>query len=417
VLPAPSSLVLTQADSARAIASMYSVSLLATLPLVLVALGAIVIRRASAEARALLWRSAIVVLLVMFVGRQLPLHWMAWVVPSLLASPLIALGRLQVTADAPHVPGAADSYVPEVVLVLFVVYVAGVCMVLAPTVIAAIRHRRMRSSAARSSNDWASDVHDVCAHLGIRRAVRVFISTSASVPMTWGIWNPVVMLPAMAEHWSTEQRRMVLTHELAHVRAADWAFNLLARVTCALFWFHPGVWWIARSLREDCEIACDDRVIASGVRRSDYAELLVSAADMLPASHRTRAAALTLSNRRGLRARLATVLDTRHDVRPLARGWAVIAALGTVTVAAPMSVVHLSPTRSVLTSLMLDAHWESRAYAVVRLAQRADSVAVARSAAELDPNPSVRALARYALSQRARGEATPADPRAILYTR
>jgi hypothetical protein len=153
------------------------------------------------------------------------------------------------------------------------------------------------------------------------------------------------------------------------------------------------------------------------VRRSDYAELLVSAADMLPASHRTRAAALTLSNRRGLRARLATVLDTRHDVRPLARSWAVIAAVCTVTVAAPMSLVQLSPTRSVLTSLMLDAQWESRAYAVVRLAQRADSVAVARSAAELDPNPSVRALARYALSQRARGEATPADPRAILHTR
>jgi hypothetical protein len=47
--------------------------------------------------------------------------------------------------------------------------------------------------------------------------------------------------------------------------------------------------------------------------------------------------------------------------------------------------------------LMRDARWESRAYAVIGLAQRQDSVAVARSVAERDPNPRVRAWARYAL--------------------
>jgi hypothetical protein len=71
-----------------------------------------------------------------------------------------------------------------------------------------------------------------------------------------------------------------------------------------------------------------------------------------------------------------------------------------MTAAAPISVVQLAPTRSVLTSLMLSAQWESRAYAVLGLAERADSVAVARSAAELDPNPRVRAWARYALDRR-----------------
>jgi len=53
--------------------------------------------------------------------------------------------------------------------------------------------------------------------------------------------------------------------------------------------------------------------------------------------------------------------------------------------------------RGVLTTLMADTRWESRAYAVLGLAQRADSVAVARSVAEQDPSPTVRAWARYAL--------------------
>jgi hypothetical protein len=61
-------------------------------------------------------------------------------------------------------------------------------------------------------------------------------------------------------------------------------------------------------------------------------------------------------------------------------------------------MVRLAPTRGVLDSLMHDARWQTRAYAVVGLAQRSDSLAVARSAAEGDPNPRVRAWARYALS-------------------
>jgi hypothetical protein len=70
----------------------------------------------------------------------------------------------------------------------------------------------------------------------------------------------------------------------------------------------------------------------------------------------------------------------------------------TAVVVAPVSTARLGPTRSALTSLMRDARWESRAWAVVRLAQRPDSVEVARAAARLDPDPAVLAWARYALA-------------------
>ena len=60
-------------------------------------------------------------------------------------------------------------------------------------------------------------------------------------------------------------------------------------------------------------------------------------------------------------------------------------------------VAGVAPTRDALTTLMRDSRWESRAYAVIGLAHRADSAAAARSAAELDPSPRVRAWARYAL--------------------
>jgi beta-lactamase regulating signal transducer with metallopeptidase domain len=334
------------------------------------------------------------------------MQWVAWVVPSLLAAPLIALGRVQVTtasgrADLLDAGGFAPA-APMVVSTVLTIYLLGVAAVLIPTIVASIRTRRSagRARDVGHDDDWSPLIAAVCFQLGIGRSVRVLISGDAIVPMTWGFMRPVVMLPAGARTWSANQRSIVLTHELTHVRGADWLFNLLARAICALLWFHPGAWWVARRLRDDCELACDDRVIASGVRRSDYAELLVDAADMMTGGQVDRGVAVALSRPQGLRGRLAAVLDAGHTVRPLTRGWIVAAGVVTITVAAPASVVQLAPTRTVLTTLMLDTQWESRAYAVIGLARRADSVAVARDAAELDPSPRVRAWARYALGEK-----------------
>jgi beta-lactamase regulating signal transducer with metallopeptidase domain len=391
---APSPLLLAQADSARAIASVYTVSLLATVPMLLAIVAAVALRRASAEARALVWRSAIAALLVVVIGRQLPLQWIAWVVPAFFATPLVALGRMQVGAASAPGPDGAST----IITALFVVYLTGVFAVLIPTIGASIAaRRRLRRSTRVTSDAWTSMMNDVRRQLWIDRDIQLFVSPHATVPMTWGLVKPVVVLPPAALEWSDDERRIVLMHELTHVRAADWIFALAARVMCAVLWFHPGVWWIARALREDCELACDDRVIASGVRRSDYAELLVSAADARRMIEPR--VALALARRSGLRARLAAVLDAKHDTRPLARGWAVVAMVITFGVAVPTSVVQLAPTRDVLTSLMRDASWQSRAYAVVGLAQRPDSVDVAVSAAELDPSPRVREWARYALAR------------------
>ena len=96
--------------------------------------------------------------------------------------------------------------------------------------------------------------------------------------MTWGLLRPVIVLPAEAGGWPASERRHALLHERSHVDRGDWAIQLMTRLVCAVYWFHPLVWLAARRLFLEAERACDDRVLLAGARSTDYAKQLLQLA-------------------------------------------------------------------------------------------------------------------------------------------
>src|SRR5688572_12572212 len=401
---APPPTFITPADSARAVADVYSVSLVATVTVLAAGAAFLCLRASNAGTRAVMWRCALAGLLAIYAGRFVPWQWMAWVLPELLARPLVALGTVQL--DVP--PGIAESgEAPSVltpVRALLVLYWSGVLFVLFRTIVARLRLVAVgRRAVSLAEPRWRLRLRKAGEATGVStEPVRLLASSDVPVPVTWGVWRPVILIPNAALRWPADRLQAVLRHELAHVRARDSAMRLAARVACALFWFHPGVWWLARRFEADAEEACDDRVLLSGIRASDYAEWLAASVPGVDAS--PVPAALALVRRSNLRTRLAAVTDTRRCVAVPGRLGVLCTVILATVIVVPVSTARIAPTRDVLTSLMQAERWESRAWAVVRLAQRADSVDVARSAARHDPDPSVRAWARYALAR------TPAAP-------
>src|ERR1035438_6770427 len=71
------------------------------------------------------------------------------------------------------------------------------------------------------------------------RALDVLEARPGTMPMTFGILHNAVLLPSDAAQWSDERRRVVLLHELAHVRRGDTTTHLLARVALSLNWWNP----------------------------------------------------------------------------------------------------------------------------------------------------------------------------------
>jgi BlaR1 peptidase M56 len=87
-----------------------------------------------------------------------------------------------------------------------------------------------------------------------------------------------IVLPASFLDWSRPRLRIVLAHELAHVRQRDFYLQLLAQVHTAIFWFSPAAWWIQKHLSDLGEAISDFAGITEANDAPSYAELLLEVA-------------------------------------------------------------------------------------------------------------------------------------------
>ena len=135
-----------------------------------------------------------------------------------------------------------------------------------------------RTSLAITDGDWLRRLVELQQRLKLNRTVELREHSKSIVPLTCGILRPVVLLPKLARDWSEPMLRAVLLHELAHVQRGDVACQMLGRLACAVYWFHPLSWYALRRLRQEREHACDDAVVHAGEKASAYAEQLLHVA-------------------------------------------------------------------------------------------------------------------------------------------
>jgi beta-lactamase regulating signal transducer with metallopeptidase domain len=211
-------------------------------------------------------------------------------------------------------------------------YAAVVLLLLARLIAAQVMIQRLARRATDVSEPELQALLIECAQrMGVRRPVRLLRSRDQIMPIVFGTRVPAIVLPAVADTWPQDRRRAVLRHELAHVARYDCLTQLAAEVACAVYWVHPGAWWIARRLRVERELACDDRVLTAGTHARVYAGHLLELAYSL-GGRRAPALAVSMARARQLEGRLLAVLDAaRNRATPALRshlaGLAIMTAL------------------------------------------------------------------------------------------
>ena len=274
-----------------------------------IALGgliALVLRRRSAATRCLALRVALAVALALpLVALFAPRVPVAMPTPRTIAAPAspalppppqppqgVDLGALPSVAVREPLPTAKF----DAALLVVPIYLLGVALLVLRWLVGMARLRRLARAAEPFGG--ATDVR----------------LAGVSVPMTYG---RTILLPGEAKGWPEARVRAAVLHERAHVRRADWAWQTLAGLFCALHWANPAAWLLARSLRDAAEAAADDEALAQ-MRPSDYARELLAVAQTAGPS----GPALAMARRGGVKDRVAAILAANRDRRrpsPFAR--------------------------------------------------------------------------------------------------
>lgn len=122
------------------------------------------------------------------------------------------------------------------------------------------------------------NVESIEANYTIRRLMdRLNITSNiafktSDMPMIYGVYPSIVVLPT---EYSKEELEGIVLHELIHYKYKDTWINLLQIIIICLHWYNPIVWWGMRQMKQDGELACDERVCKWLVNKRTYAQSLI----------------------------------------------------------------------------------------------------------------------------------------------
>ncbi|HEY3626595.1 MAG TPA: M56 family metallopeptidase [Terracidiphilus sp.] len=271
-------------------------------------------------------------------------------------------------------------------------------------------HRLRASALPQAPEAVCAAFRRISDVLGLNKAVLLRVSNAIGSPITVGAVRAMVLLPASAiTMLGPEELEVVLAHELAHVRRADFFWNLVQTLVETLFFFHPAVWWVSGRVRQERELCCDDLALEICPNPVVYASALFHLEE-----HRSRQMRLAMAldghqSPQTLRMRIARILgetmpmSAHRSLRPFSAA-AVFAAVVVLLLPAPQVIAGLAPSPS--PSAMVSVTQTPHPAAIVTSSQAAVSKphpGVAPAAARVAPEP-------MQMAQAEPQNATPAPP-------
>jgi beta-lactamase regulating signal transducer with metallopeptidase domain len=253
--------------------------------------------------------------------------------------PVLVTSQAAPTASQARIPAALPASrpsldaprfsmsVPQIALAIWLAGVAFGLLWIAAGRFGLARVRRRATPL--TSFEWRTILETEAMHAGVARHVVLLTSPDVSMPVTWGVLSPVIVLPEASHEWTHERKRVVVMHEMAHIARSDSATQLVATLACVAYWIHPLVLLAARRLRAECERACDERVLERGTPAADYAAHLLEVARLSRSFGAASIVSVAMARPSQLEGRLLAVLRAKPrsaQVSPRTRILAAVSA-------------------------------------------------------------------------------------------
>jgi beta-lactamase regulating signal transducer with metallopeptidase domain len=208
--------------------------------------------------------------------------------------------------------------------------------------------RRLNRSSITPIDDRLHNLLDECCRqMRLRRTPALLITDAVAAPAVAGLIHPRLLLPpTVAADLPIDQLRLVLLHELGHIRCHDIAIDWLwAAVNCA-HWFNPVVWLIRPPRHADREQARDEMVLTlTGPAAAEpYGQTILRLVQSVRPVKLCPGLVGMLPHKRALARRIETIAQFRRR-SPIARvtGVLILVAAGCAALTSPSPSAQPEP--------------------------------------------------------------------------
>jgi GWxTD domain-containing protein len=137
--------------------------------------------------------------------------------------------------------------------------------------------RMQRRGVCVAPDAWLQRLNGLQNRMKVLKPVFLLESCLTQVPLVVGHMRPAILLPlGLLTGLPSEQVELLLMHELAHIRRADYLINMLQTFAESAMFYNPAVWWISRVIRLEREHCCDDAVVDATNNARTYAAALTA---------------------------------------------------------------------------------------------------------------------------------------------
>jgi beta-lactamase regulating signal transducer with metallopeptidase domain/peroxiredoxin len=169
---------------------------------------------------------------------------------------------------------------------------------------------RLTKKSRMITNQQLITLADKCSRkLKLKNKIMLCQCENIRIPLIKGWRNPKIYLPSGVDCWSKDKQKVILLHELAHIKRYDYLINIISNIVTSIYWFNPCIWLTAHKIYTESEKACDDLVLSNGIKSMDYAKHLVDFAQTIIFTKRGPLVRTAVLHKSFMEGRLISILN------------------------------------------------------------------------------------------------------------
>ncbi len=209
-----------------------------------------------------------------------------------------------------------------------------------------ISHKKIRNHAICKDKETL-DILDSCKKIvKVKGYVPIVYANNINGVSLYGVFKPKILISEkVINKFTSEEKSHIFLHELVHFKYKDIWINWSMLILAVINWFNPIIWYCFYKMQQDCEGACDEKVLKVIEPNSyrNYSSTIINMAALFSKSSNSFNSTALVSSKVNLKRRIGMInLFKRKSWKWSIAGVVIITLIGITCLANPITTVGAS---------------------------------------------------------------------------